>query len=84
MPETRFTKMEAGVLDLLERNAGQIVTRTFFLENLWGYKDGVKSRTLEVHISKLRAKGLCINKRFILLPVISYSSNRRGMGGVPD
>jgi DNA-binding response OmpR family regulator len=56
MTETRFTKMEAGFLDLLQRNAGQIVTRTFFLENLWGYKGGVKSRTLDVHISKLRAK----------------------------
>ena len=56
MTETRFTKMEAGVLDLLQRNAGQIVTRTFFLENVWGYKSGVKSRTLDVHISKLRAK----------------------------
>jgi DNA-binding response OmpR family regulator len=56
MIENRFTKREAGVLDLLQRNAGQIVTRTFFLENVWGYKSGVKSRTLDVHISKLRAK----------------------------
>src|SRR5580692_6216001 len=56
MTETRFTKMEAGVLDLLQHNVGQIVTRTFFLENVWGYKSGVKSRTLDVHISKLRAK----------------------------
>ena len=56
MTETRFTKMEARVLDLLQRNAGQIVTRTFFLENVWGYKSGVKSRTLDVHISKLRQK----------------------------
>ncbi len=65
MIENRFTKKEAGVLDLLQRNAGQIVTRTFFLENVWGYKSGVKSRTLDVHISKLRAKlandaNLCI------------------------
>ena len=56
MTENRFTKKEAGVLDLLQRNAGQIVTRTFFLENVWGYRSGVKSRTLDVHISKLRAK----------------------------
>ena len=27
-----------------------------FLENVWGYKSRVKSRTLDVHISKLRAK----------------------------
>ncbi|MGA3242463.1 MAG: winged helix-turn-helix domain-containing protein [Bryobacteraceae bacterium] len=56
MTETRFTEKEAGVLDLLQRNAGRIVTRAVFLENVWGYKSGVKSRTLDVHISKLRAK----------------------------
>jgi DNA-binding response OmpR family regulator len=69
MAETRFTKMEAGVLDLLQRNAGQIVTRTFFLENLWGYKSGVKSRTLDVHISKLRAK-LAIDPNLRILAVV--------------
>jgi DNA-binding response OmpR family regulator len=56
MTENRFTKKEAGVFDLLQRNAGQMVTRSFFLENVWGYRIGVKSRTLDVHISKLRAK----------------------------
>ena len=56
MTETRFTEKEAGVLDLLQRNAGRIVTRAVFLENVWGYKSGVKSRTLDMHISKLRAK----------------------------
>ena len=66
MIETRFTKKEAGVLDLLLHNAGQVVTRAFLLENVWGYRSGVKSRTLDVHISKLRAKlandpNLCIH-----------------------
>jgi DNA-binding response OmpR family regulator len=56
MTETRLTKKEAGVLDLLQCNVGQIVTRTFLLESVWGYKSGVKSRTLDVHISKLRTK----------------------------
>ena len=38
MNETRFTKMEAALLDLLERNPGRVVPRGFLLENVWGYK----------------------------------------------
>ena len=54
MNETRFTRKEAQVLDLLERNPGRVVTRKFLLENVWGYKDGARTRTLDVHISRLR------------------------------
>jgi DNA-binding response OmpR family regulator len=56
MNETRFTRKEAQVLDLLERNPGRVVTRKFLLENVWGYKDGARTRTLDVHISRLRIK----------------------------
>ena len=56
MNETHFTRKEAQVLDLLERNPGRVVTRKFLLENVWGYKDGVGTRTLDVHISRLRVK----------------------------
>jgi hypothetical protein len=80
MTETCFTKMEAGVLDLLQRNAGQIVTQTFFLEHLWGYKSGVKSRTLDVRISKLRAK-LAIDPnlriRAVVAPAIGWNAASR-------
>ena len=38
MTEIRFTKKEAKVLDLLERNPGRIVTRKLLLENVWGYR----------------------------------------------
>jgi DNA-binding response OmpR family regulator len=34
MTEIRFTKKEAKVLDLLERNPGRIVTRKLLLENV--------------------------------------------------
>ena len=34
MNETRFTRKEAQVLDLLERNPGRVVTRKFLLENV--------------------------------------------------
>ena len=56
MNEIRFTKKEAALLDLLERNPGRVVPRGFLLENVWGYNGGVRSRTLDVHVSRLRTK----------------------------
>ncbi len=56
MTESHFTNKEAKVLDLLERNRGSVVTRKFLLENVWGYNGQVRTRTLDVHISRLRAK----------------------------
>jgi DNA-binding response OmpR family regulator len=56
MSEIRLSKKEAKVLDLLERSPGRVVTRKFLLETVWGYKEGVKTRTLDVHISRLRSK----------------------------
>lgn len=56
MSEIRLSKKEAKVLDLLERSPGRVVTRKFLLETVWGYNEGVKTRTLDVHISRLRSK----------------------------
>ena len=56
MTQIRFTKKEAKVLDLLERNPGRVVTRKFLLENVWGYNERARTRTLDVHISRLRTK----------------------------
>jgi hypothetical protein len=56
MSEIRLSKKEAKVLDLLERSPGRVVTRKFLLETVWGYNEGVKTRTLDVHISRLSSK----------------------------
>jgi DNA-binding response OmpR family regulator len=56
MREIHLTKKEARILDLLERNAGEPVSRKLLFEEVWGYREGVKTRTLDVHISRLRNK----------------------------
>ena len=56
MHQVRLTKKEAQILDLLERNAGELVSKKLLLENVWGYREGVRTRTLDVHISRLRNK----------------------------
>ena len=56
MHQVRLTKKEAQILDLLERNAGELVSKKLLLEQVWGYREGVRTRTLDVHISRLRNK----------------------------
>jgi two-component system OmpR family response regulator len=43
------------------RHAGQIVTRTMLLENVWDYHFDPKTNVIDVHISRLRTK---IDKEF--------------------
>ena len=38
------------------RNAGQVVTRTMLLENVWEYHFDPQTNVIDVHISRLRSK----------------------------
>lgn len=44
------------LLEYLMRNAGQILTRTMILENVWGYNFDTSSNIIDVHINHLRRK----------------------------
>jgi two-component system OmpR family response regulator len=47
---------EFRLLEYLMRNAGRVVTRTMMLENVWEFNFDPKSKLVETHISRLRAK----------------------------
>ncbi len=47
---------EFGVLEVLMRNAGCIVTRTMLLEQVWDFSFDPETTVVETHISRLRAK----------------------------
>ena len=49
-------EVAVALLRRLRENAGNCLSRQFLLRNIWGYQDGVRSRTLGVHIRRLRAK----------------------------
>jgi len=51
-----FQPREFRMLEFLLENAGQVVTRTMLLEKVWGYHFEPKTRVIDVHISRLRAK----------------------------
>ncbi len=47
---------EFRLLEYLIRHAGQVVTRTMLLENIWDYQFDPQTNVIDVHISRLRAK----------------------------
>ena len=47
---------EYRLLEYLMKNAGQVVTRTMLLENVWDYHFDPQTNVIDVHISRLRGK----------------------------
>jgi two-component system OmpR family response regulator len=47
---------EYRLLEYLMRHAGQVVTRTMLLENVWDYHFDPQTNVIDVHISRLRGK----------------------------
>ena len=47
---------EFKILEYMMRNAGQVVTRTMLLENVWDYHFDPQTNVVDVHISRLRQK----------------------------
>lgn len=52
----RLTRKEAQLLAVLQQNEGHCVSREFLLDAIWGYQAGTRTRTLDVHIQRLRRK----------------------------
>jgi DNA-binding response OmpR family regulator len=51
-----LTRKEYDLLALLVQNAGEIVRREDLLWQVWGYGGEIRTRTLDVHIRRLRKK----------------------------
>ncbi|HEX5705675.1 MAG TPA: response regulator transcription factor [Pyrinomonadaceae bacterium] len=60
----RLTRKEFSLLTTLARGAGRVSTRQQLLDNVWGYEYYGDTRTLDVHIRRLRQKlgpcGACV------------------------
>jgi DNA-binding response OmpR family regulator len=54
--QIRLTEKETAILQKLAAVRGKVVSRHTLLEEVWGYKTGVDSHTLETHMYRLRRK----------------------------
>ncbi|HLM60456.1 MAG TPA: response regulator transcription factor [Pyrinomonadaceae bacterium] len=60
--DVKLTRKEFALLTHLIKNAGRVATRQNLLDNVWGYSYFGDTRTLDVHIRRLRQKlGDCGN-----------------------
>ncbi len=51
-----LTRTEFGILDVLMRNAGRVITRERLIESVWGFDREIEGNTLDVFIRQLRLK----------------------------
>lgn len=69
----KLTDKEYALAEFLFLNAGQLVSRRHLLEAVWGLRADVKTRTLDTHMSRLRAKlGLAAQPGWRLAAVQHY------------
>lgn len=54
--EITLQPREYRLLEYLMKNAGQVVTRTMLLENVWDYHFDPQTNVIDVHVSRLRSK----------------------------
>jgi len=52
----QLTRKERELLELLEGNPGRCFSRDYLLRRIWGYSGGTRTRTVDVHVSRLRKK----------------------------
>jgi DNA-binding response OmpR family regulator len=51
-----LTRKEYELLALLVQHAGEIIPRDALLMQVWGYSAAIRTRTLDVHVRRLRKK----------------------------
>jgi len=54
--DIKLTRKEFALLEHLIKNSGRVATRQQLLDNVWGYSYFGDTRTLDVHIRRLRQK----------------------------
>ena len=56
----KLTRKEFALLEMLAKTGSRVATRQHILDNVWGYEYYGDTRTLDVHIRRLRQKlGVC-------------------------
>jgi len=77
-------KKEYELLAMLVESAGVVVAREALLDRIWGYNDQVRTRTLDVHIRRLRMKlGRYADRYIETIFGVGYRFQPIGLRGAP-
>ncbi len=80
--QVSLTAKEFALALVLFRNLQRALARPYLTEAVWGADPGLSSRSLDMHISRVRAKlGLRPEHGFRLMPVYSYGYRLEWFGG---
>jgi DNA-binding response OmpR family regulator len=70
--EVPLTAKEFGLLEHLLRHPGRVLTRDFLLNAVWGYDYYGTTRTVDVHIRRLKQKLPLLNEAIISIKSLGY------------
>jgi DNA-binding response OmpR family regulator len=70
--EIALTAKEFGLLEHLLRNPGRVLTRDALLNSVWGYDYYGTTRTVDVHIRRLKQKIAFLNEAIVSIKSLGY------------
>lgn len=76
--EVSLTAKEFGLLEQLLLNRGRVLTRDVLLDQVWGYEADVMSRTVDVHVRRLREKIPSLQEAILTVKPYGYKLKEEG------
>jgi len=70
--EISLTAKEFGLLEHLLRNPGRVLTRDALLNAVWGYDYYGTTRTVDVHVRRLKQKMPALNEAIVSIKSLGY------------
>ena len=75
--EIALTAKEFGLLEHLLRNPGRVLTRDALLNTVWGYDYYGTTRTVDVHVRRLKQKIPSLNEAITSIKSLGYKLKER-------
>lgn len=70
--EVVLTAKEFGLLEHLLRNPGRVLTRDVLLNSIWGYDYHGTTRTVDVHVRRIKQKLPLLNTAILAVKTLGY------------
>ena len=70
--EVLLTAKEFGLLEHLLRHPGRVLTREVLLNEVWGYDYFGTTRTVDVHVRRLKLRVPLLNESIVSIKTLGY------------